>query len=498
VSAPHQSATFTTEFGHEFEAERGLWLRRRFLWYSGVVVVVTLVTGILPSLISLAIGAAGGNLPKGGVPPILLGISAVTVSTALYAWAWFHVRRRPQGAGDVLRLVFWLILTSGVLRLVTALVVLKLMRNLDVTGPGGRDVTVGIGWVLNVFVMHLFACLFLPWTPRECFRPLWPLLALNAVFTLLGGEEWYIKLIWIAASPAVGLPGVFICWYRHSRFRDRFTLNALRTRYSEMKRELVDARRIHEDLFPKPIDTGPIRFQYRYEPMRQIGGDYLYASRAPSAAGQDRALNFIVLDVTGHGIAAALTVNRLHGELDRVLAEEPAIRPGEVLRLLNRYVHLTLATHSVYVTALCVKVDPDADTLEYASGGHPPAFLRAVDGTIEQLDSTSFVLGACAGHDFNPEPCTLRFGPGDALIAYTDGATEARDARGRFLGIAGIQRAVATGRPDRDGGWAGTILHAVDEHRHGPPADDTLIIEVSRPLSEATVPATRTTAVAAR
>ncbi|MCC6662042.1 MAG: serine/threonine-protein phosphatase [Phycisphaerales bacterium] len=479
------TAAFTTEFGQEFEHERGQWLRRRFLRYAGTVVVLNVLMSVLPGIGTFLVWPFQGPPPE-GLPPVLLELGAGLIVTGLYAWAWKRVRSEAHAGPEVLRLVVWLIITSGVLPLAVGLVTLKVFRQPDIR-IGDAEIGVGLAWVGNVFITHLFACLFLPWTPRECFRPLWPLLALNALLEIASGDGTAQKALIIAASPVIGMPGALICWYRHSRFRERFTLNTLRGRYSEMKRELVDARRLHEDLFPEPIHDGPVRLRYRYEPMRQIGGDYLYASLGPSAAGGARALNIVVLDVTGHGIAAALTVNRLHGELDRLLAEQPDMRPGEVLRLLNRYVHLTLATHSVYVTALCVRADPDAGTLEYASGGHPPAFLRAVDGTIEQMDSTGFVLGACAGADYDPAPRTLPFGPGDVLIAYTDGATEARDVRGRMVGIAGIQRAILAGplgygdTPD----WTAAILDAVDAHRHGPPADDTLIIEVSRPLEPA-------------
>ncbi len=264
------------------------------------------------------------------------------------------------------------------------------------------------------------------------------------------------------------------------------------------------------------MTTGPLRFTYRYEPMRQIGGDYLYARLCPSDSGPDAgshagreggagdgtsnssgggALSVVVLDVTGHGIPAALTVNRLHGELERVFAETPTVSPGEVLRLLNRYVHLTLANHSVYVTALCLKFDCGTGQLSYASGGHPPAFLRAVDGTIHQLQSTAFVLGACADADFNSDPVTMAFGPGDAVIAYTDGAIEARDKHGRMLGVQGFLKLVAS-LPGNTGTvgvpsaapvmtvssrvWSEMLLNAVESHRDGPPADDTLVIEVMR------------------
>src|SRR5262249_13327317 len=137
--------------------------------------------------------------------------------------------------------------------------------------------------------------------------------------------------------------------------------------------------------------------------------------------------------------------------------------------------------------------DPAQNSLEFASGGHPPAFLRGVDGTIEQLASTAFVLGACAGEDFQSDPRTLHFGPGDTLIIYTDGAIEARDRPGRYFGIAGLQRALigatGLGAPNAaalsPGIWPGLITRAVDQHRFGPIADDTLVVELTRPLETA-------------
>lgn len=75
----------------------------------------------------------------------------------------------------------------------------------------------------------------------------------------------------------------------------------MRGRYVEMHRELVDARRIHESLFPAPTCEGNISVRYAYEPMRQIGGDYLFCKHTLAPAGNQR-LNMVMLDVTGHGI----------------------------------------------------------------------------------------------------------------------------------------------------------------------------------------------------
>ncbi|MFM9956901.1 MAG: SpoIIE family protein phosphatase [Phycisphaerales bacterium] len=372
----------------------------------------------------------------------------------------------------------------------------------------------------SVFVSHFFACCFLPWTPRESMRPIVPLLILNAVILLfyVRGSPWGIPIA-IVLSPLVAAPGAGICWWRGSKIRDTFTLNVLKGRYSEIKRELVDARRIHESLFPGPFEAGGVSLDYRYEPMRQIGGDYLYARRIGPAEGAPPGRDYthvVIVDVTGHGISAALTVNRLHGEIDRQLGERPDASPADLLTGLNNYLHHTLANHSVYATALCMRVDSSRDELTWASAGHPPAFLRAADGTVDQLDSTTMVLGACKGGDFDANQQTMRFAKGDSVIAYTDGAIEARNAAGRMLGVAGMRSMVASiarnggsgdGRagtgsspaPGRSGsglagggGFAGAgivggsaldpLIRAVDQHRFGPIQDDTLLVELSRPI----------------
>ncbi len=484
---PTPTSVFTSDFRHEYEAEKERWLRKRFLWYTSVVSILNLLA-IVGTL--LALGLARANVQTFEARVAWIAIVTALIGTVPYIASFLYARNHTMQRAQLVKFAYALIIFNGVLQIITPLVTHALVKEAP------RQYPVGGEWILNIVFTHIFACLFLPLTPRESLRPLVPLLVLNAAFSLLSGDSWIVKALVILFSPLVGAPGALICWWRYSRFRDRFALNQLRGKYAEIRQELHSARQIHESLFPREISEGPVTFRYIYEPMRQIGGDYLYARETVDAAGR-RCLNIALLDVTGHGIPAALTVNRLHGELDRIFAENPGTDPGRLLCLLNRYVHLTLADHSVYVTALCFKVDPQADTLEYASGGHPPAFIRAVDGAIEQLDSTALVLGATAGDDFEAAPRSLRFGPGDCLIAYTDGATESRDAHGRYLGISGIQSVIASNPPGTPGGWPALIAAAVDRHRHGPIADDTLVIEISRPLRAAAHPPVRVKTAAA-
>src|SRR5262249_42834489 len=123
-----------------------------------------------------------------------------------------------------------------------------------------------------------------------------------------------VRLIFVAILPLAGAPGVLISWWRYARFGRRFGQSMLAERYGELERDLVDARRIHEALFPPPVTRGPVRLAYRYDPMRQIGGDFLYAHPILPAPGvNDGPLSVVLIDVTGHGVPAAMTVSGLHG-----------------------------------------------------------------------------------------------------------------------------------------------------------------------------------------
>ncbi len=471
--------TYTADFREEFAAETASLLRRRFILFAVANLALFVLTYFCLPLFStllVVFSERPGEKLNDQLETVLAayftnrgGLTAIILLTiaqcAIVLASVSSVRRRNLGPADLAQISQWVFFCMGAVSVASSIFVHS----------------VGFPWLLAA--SHLLASLMLPWDPRQAIRPMVPLLILNAA-TILAFTGWpvSVRFIMLTVSALSAVPGSAACILRHSRRTERFKLRFLQNRYGQIRRELTDARRIHESLFPKPHNRGPVRFDYRYEPMRQIGGDYLYAKFSPVQPGAAQALNALLIDVTGHGIAAALTVNRLYGEVERVFAEDPHASPGDVLRALNRYVHLTLANHSIYATALCLRIDPTLGKLEYASGGHPPAFLRAVDGTIDQLPSTSFVLGAVGNDLFDPGQEMRRFGPGDTLVAYTDGAIEARNENGRMLGVAGLERILASAPPAFDGGWASVIVSAVEAHRLGPATDDTLVVEIVRML----------------
>lgn len=448
----------------------GSLLSRRFRWFTGIMGGLGILSTAL--ILLLVVTSMSGENPEIAGMPIdgrmMATLAFFVLWSVMYLAGFLYVSFKKHDAAKLVNLSIALVIADGLINIG--------MRVLDLPFASGL-----LGFVISFTI----ATCFLPWTVRQALLVVGAVLGINAIckLTPIEGGFGFDRLFGVLLTSIFVLPGVFIAWYRSSSRLRESQFYFLQRRYGEVRRELTDARRIHEAMFPAPKTSGEICFTYRYQPMRQIGGDYLHINHCPNDDGSEETLSVVVLDVTGHGIPAALTVNRLYGELARLYAEDPFIEPGEVLALLNRYVRLTMASHSVFVTGLVVKVDPSKHTMVYANAGHPPAFHIRADGSIDQLDSTTFLLGAVDDETFDASTKSVDFATGDRFIAYTDGATEARNREGKMLGILGMQGILASSSIQAEGGWPATLLGHVDEYRNGPPDDDTLVIEIYRPLT---------------
>ncbi len=462
----------TTEFRRNFTHETGELLRHRLMLFVSIWGGLNLIL-ITVSVVMMLQGVNFNNvLTNGGQKAFFFLTSFVWFGS--YLGALLLVMGRRVSSKAVVYITLGLIVLDGSL------------------GIGVRlmGIPVGPTALIPFLLSHFIACCLFPWTVRQSLIPI-VVIAAASLFShvVVEGDGVAPSIIVTLFLLIFSIPAVVIAGIKHSQRVQRATNKFINQRYGMLRQELAYARQVHEALFPAPHATGDIRYAYQYEPMRQIGGDYLYTKLSEPADGSSPRLSVVIVDVTGHGIPAALTVNRLHGEIDISFAENPGISPGEMLCRLNRYVHLTLAKHSIYATAVCMRVDKDRGVVEYASGGHPPAFIRGVDGSLQDLAPTTFVLGACAEGDFDACQIEYEFMPGDSLIAYTDGAIEARSIEGRMLQINGLRRILAAPAMPGvaragQGQWAEKILTEVAAFRGGlPPEDDTLAIEIYRPLS---------------
>ena len=515
----HSTGTVTAEFAHEWELERERKLRKRFRWYAWTIIVLNAIGALAGiGLFALGFAIAGERIPINtgavsassaqtardtGVFLKLQGIPVVLASlltVAIYYYGLRFVKRHDGTRDSIIRVVIWIVFLSGVLGFATHWSGLFLLGSispaqfLETARTSLNFATLGVQGAFGVLATHLFASFFLPWTARESLAPIWPLIYANAVLTaILAWDRPVLALALIAASTLFALPGTAVAWWKNSRFRNTVHNRALRKRYGDIKRDLTDARRIHEDLFPAPVDASTLVMRYAYQPMRQIGGDYLYARFHENDDATPERAHVIVLDVTGHGVPAALTVNRIHGEIDRQLALNPSLGPAHLLAALNDYLHLTVAARSMYATALCLHIDTTNDTVTWASAGHPPAFLRTSDNRLFHLASTTIVLGAVPPEEFEREEQSLTFATGDTILAYTDGATETLLSPGRMVRVQGLEAMLSAVRFPREDPSAADptteIAEKLSEATRGVPHDDTLLVQLARPIPTSDRPA---------
>ncbi|MBK7403537.1 MAG: serine/threonine-protein phosphatase [Phycisphaerales bacterium] len=386
-------------------------------------------------------------------------------------------RRRAKHTRLSLRaLVFrtnWLVIMAVFSQVQGATVIARGIT--EILRPLGYDGNLGPMLPLVAFLacVHTAAAIIVPWTILEAsIAPLTLAVFSLGASLLAGGDSPGFRAAGFLLNLAAGLPGIAITVARSGALREMLALRLIGDRYAEVSRELSTARRIHEKLFPAPLEHGPIRMLYRYEPMRQIGGDYLDAVRHA-----DGSLSIAMVDVTGHGISAALAVNRLHGELKRLYAQGEDASPSRVVGALNEYVCLTLADEEVFATAAAIRLEPGG-RFEIAIAGHPPALLRRKDRSVERIDSTAMMLGVLGPPAYEAGSVDGRLEPGDTLLLYTDGAMECHDARGRQLGIVGLQAAIADADPTPSGALH-AVFRSVEAHRDGPPEDDTLVVALA-------------------
>jgi PAS domain S-box-containing protein len=195
--------------------------------------------------------------------------------------------------------------------------------------------------------------------------------------------------------------------------------------YANLARaKLIQTLTLEHDL---PLDRR-VSFSSHYLPHDMIGGDY-FAIRQLDADHY----GFLLADVMGHGVAAALYTMQLSSLWSR---HYHALRdPAEFAGLVNRDLCRIVRDES-FATAVCGVLDAARRTVRVASAGGPPLVLIRADGGTGQVDATGLPFGM--SEDAVYDDCEIPCSPGDGLLMFTDGAIEIHDAAGQMLGTDGL------------------------------------------------------------
>ena len=208
------------------------------------------------------------------------------------------------------------------------------------------------------------------------------------------------------------------------KFQNREVLEAKQT----VTQELVSAGKIQAGILPErlPQITG-WDLTAHLEPARETSGDFYDC--IPLANGN---MGIVIADVTDKGIGAAL-IMALTSTLIRTYATQYPTLPAFAMSAVNR--RILSDTHgNMFVTAFYGVLEPKIGRLRYVNAGHNPPFLISSQKgkPVDKLHGTGMALGVLESAVWSQK--IIRFAPGDFLLLYTDGITEARNRRGEYFG----------------------------------------------------------------
>ena len=208
-----------------------------------------------------------------------------------------------------------------------------------------------------------------------------------------------------------------------------------------LEAQLDTARGIQQRLLPARMpQLDGYQITGSSDPSLQVGGDYFDFVPMP-----DGRLGIAVADVTGKGVPAALLMANvqagLHGQ---------TIHPGtaaEIIGRMNDLMYESTDAH-MFVTFALILLDPATGSIESVSAGHEPTLLIRPDGSYEKLEAGGLMLGMMPG--FGYTEVEARMEPGDVLVLYTDGVTEAMGPAPTPVPVLEAEAKSLTVVPDRD------------------------------------------------
>lgn len=248
----------------------------------------------------------------------------------------------------------------------------------------------------------------------------------------------------------------------------------------KLERELQLAREVQAALIPgvAPQMDG-WDFAARWQPARLVSGDFydFFPVSRSNVSPSGQGLGIVIGDVSGKGMPAALFMALTRSIVRATAANIPS--PAECITQVNRVLRDD-AANSMFVTLCYIQLNPATGDLTYVNAGHnSPLLYRADQGRWFEFARTGLPLGLFDTYPFTQT--TVQLDPGDCLLLYTDGVTEAVHPQGQEFGMERLQRIVQERQRDRAAHVLTVIEQAINAFIAGAaPADDITIVLVKR------------------
>jgi phosphoserine phosphatase RsbU/P len=239
-----------------------------------------------------------------------------------------------------------------------------------------------------------------------------------------------------------------------------------------IERDLHAAREVQMRLLPSHLPVVPgYEFATAFVPARDVGGDLYNFIRL-----EEKRLAMCVGDVSGKGLPAALLMAHIQATLQDFARETSST--SACTRRVNHHLHQTTGDDK-FVTLFYAVLDLENNRLNYCNGGHNPPILLSQGESVTMLSTGGTVVGIMEDFPFEEETISMK--SGDVLVLYSDGITEAPNARGELFGEQHLTEIVQRHRLDRATVIKEKILEAVQAHVGvADAADDMTLVIVKR------------------
>lgn len=302
----------------------------------------------------------------------------------------------------------------------------------------------------------------------------------SLIFALLGVLQAFTGLgLWWVPAGVIDVPMLVPTWERGGSalivafvLLNLLVLLEVADRLS-LKNDLEIARDIQHAMLRHDTYRAPgVETFGRTRPANTVGGDFYEI--APQASGD---LVVALGDVAGKGSPAALLMALLLAMMRTLL--DLGLDPPTLMARLNQQIGRH-APRSRFITLFFGRFDPSTGVLTWVNGGHLPPLLRRRDGTLERLSGGGMALGLSDAARY--EATSTRLEPGDTVVLYSDGITEAESPGGVPFDEEGLMKVLAA-RPDATApDLAASVMSAVSAHAADHRFADDLTVVVLRRL----------------
>ncbi len=244
----------------------------------------------------------------------------------------------------------------------------------------------------------------------------------------------------------------------------------LREHQEMIRKDLELAEQVQNSLVPAPLKLPDVDVSVKYLPMIGVGGDFadIYYDGSEN-------VYLTLVDVTGHGITAALLVNRISSEIKNMVREQR--QPSSILYTVNNFIFDAFDGMAMFLTMFSGVLNLRKKSFTYAGSAHPAViYWNSRNNRFQKLESQNIIIGYEKREENQFEQDMIKVSSEDKILMYTDGIIEAEDGDGKQLGIKGFINFFKSSIYLPGDEIIDTIFNGISEFSPNPIRDDVYLI----------------------